>query len=784
MISMVDKIDQKVGGSGNAFSGSGPVTINNITKNYYSSEEPCSTTKALSELAPLFGVPNLPPRYLERPEYLDSFREALLSGETEAVGITGRSQYIGVQGMGGLGKSVLAGALAWDEEVRRAFPDGIFWLRFGQEVDEAGVLELQKEILLVLAPDGLPESPAQGRNLLNLALQGKRCLLIADDLWESRHINHFDLADSGSRFLLTTRNNEVIQETGARRCELELLSDEQARELLAKCSGFAEEDLPEEAEAILRECNRLPLAVAAIGSMVNGKGRSRWQLALKKLQNARLDKIPAKFDRYYGYENLFKVFQVSVEDLPEKVQTYFKTLVVFAEDTKIPEAVLQLFWEHIGDGEYEPLEAVDLLVQRSLLTPAGEESFTLHDLLRDYLVFQTDGEVAELHRQLLAAYKVKYPGGWYMIPYDEEYFDINWIYHARLSSDLTQATDIADSLIRNQPLLSLDELMEALKFVNYDLEEIASHLLKINQESEVICLCLQIVPKDEAEKTARCLLKFTEDHEVISECLRILPDEEAKKEARNLLRSSEDYAVIDVCFKMLPDNEAQKEAKSLLKSSKNEIVLSICLKLLGRAADEEARNFLKQRAGYFLAGTCLDLLRYDGKEECRYWLKKEREERSTSCRLDFIPKIGPFYENVIAKCLKILGDDAKEEARYWLMRGRGQLQVNCLNILGEDAKEEARHILGINRHPRVIIACLVILKGEAKEEARSLITSKKNEKVLMACCLILGREAEDVVTRLAQTARNKFVREKSQSILSGWNKNIATTRQQTPSAFP
>jgi len=35
---------------------------------------------------------------------------------------------VGVQGMGGIGKSVLASALAHDKEVSRAFPDGIYWL--------------------------------------------------------------------------------------------------------------------------------------------------------------------------------------------------------------------------------------------------------------------------------------------------------------------------------------------------------------------------------------------------------------------------------------------------------------------------------------------------------------------------------------------------------------------------------------------------------------------------------------------------------------------------------
>ncbi|XOF34231.1 MAG: NB-ARC domain-containing protein [Candidatus Electrothrix sp. YB6] len=507
-----EKIDQNVDGKGNAFSGSGPVTVNNITKNYYPPEKPSSTTNDPSELAPLFGVPNLPPRYLERPEYLDPFREALLSRETEAVGITGRSQYIGVQGMGGLGKSVLAAALAWDEEVRRTFPDGIFWLRFGQEMDEAGVLELQKEILLVLAPDSLPESPAQGRNLLNLALQGKRCLLIADDLWESSQLNPFDLADSGSRFLLTTRNNEVIQETGAHRCELELLSDKQARELLAKCSGFAGKDLPEEAEAILRECGRLPLAVAAIGSMVNGKGRSRWQLALDKLENARLDKIPAKFDRYSGYENLFKVFQVSVEDLPPEVQDYFKTLIVFAEDTEIPESVLQLYWEHIGQGEYEPLEAVDLLVQRSLLSPAKNESFTLHDLLRDYLVFQADGEVAELHKQLLEAYKAAYPDGWHTITdTDSFYFEKNWMYHAeKAQAKVDLVKEITADFIDNNPLEHLPGLSAPLNGIDglfrEDHPEAIARMLNLNKKSDKETVS-NILAEDPATKEIQQLRK-------------------------------------------------------------------------------------------------------------------------------------------------------------------------------------------------------------------------------------------------------------------------------------
>ena len=49
-----------------------------------------------------------------------------------------------ISGMGGIGKTVLASALAHDTEVREAFPDGIYWLTFGQNPN---LLGLQNQLL-------------------------------------------------------------------------------------------------------------------------------------------------------------------------------------------------------------------------------------------------------------------------------------------------------------------------------------------------------------------------------------------------------------------------------------------------------------------------------------------------------------------------------------------------------------------------------------------------------------------------------------------------------------
>lgn len=83
----------------------------------------------------LYGVPELPPNFLPRPEALDALKARVLTAETRPVGVTGAARHVGVHGMGGLGKSVLAAALARDEELRQAFPDGIFWIILGQTPD-------------------------------------------------------------------------------------------------------------------------------------------------------------------------------------------------------------------------------------------------------------------------------------------------------------------------------------------------------------------------------------------------------------------------------------------------------------------------------------------------------------------------------------------------------------------------------------------------------------------------------------------------------------------------
>jgi hypothetical protein len=78
-------------------------------------------------------LPLLPERYKARETDLADARAKLL-GTRQALGIISQARAVGLQGMGGIGKTVLAAALVQDPAVRERFSDGICWLTFGRDV--------------------------------------------------------------------------------------------------------------------------------------------------------------------------------------------------------------------------------------------------------------------------------------------------------------------------------------------------------------------------------------------------------------------------------------------------------------------------------------------------------------------------------------------------------------------------------------------------------------------------------------------------------------------------
>ncbi|MEA2665285.1 MAG: hypothetical protein QOI11_2229 [Candidatus Eremiobacteraeota bacterium] len=335
------------------------------------------------------------PHFLPRSNELDELKRRLLDKSSKPVAVTGVGS-VGVQGMGGIGKTVLASALVHDSDVQGAFPDGIYWITVGQHPN---IVDLQNELLykITRAP---AVSVGQVKDALREALAGQRSLVVLDDVWNVEHAHAFRESCAPARLLVTTRNKPVLVGIGAVEHRVGVLAPEDAIALLA---SWALEDeaapLPPQAGAIAKECGYLPLALAAIGAMIR-LSPTAWADALTRLQRADLAAIE-RASPHYPYPDLLRALAVSIDALDGPDRERYLDLAIFPEDQPIPERVLSELW---GVDGLATRDCMRRLVARSLASDAvasGCEALMLHDLQRDVIRKQREATLPDIHLRLV-----------------------------------------------------------------------------------------------------------------------------------------------------------------------------------------------------------------------------------------------------------------------------------------------------------------------------------------------------------------------------------------------
>ncbi|HUW84091.1 MAG TPA: NB-ARC domain-containing protein [Phycisphaerae bacterium] len=362
------------------------------------------------------NVPRLPDSFLPRPEYLQQVKDALLADVRQPVAVTGAARTAGLWGMGGIGKSVLAAAVARDPDVLRAFPDGVIWITLGQNPN---LTIRQSQLATALGGSGGFEDVQQGRAYLSQLLADRGSLIVLDDVWQPAHVTPFDALGPHCRMLVTTRKQDVVKDIGAVPCEVELLDHDQATALFAGAVGGIKGKLPAQAREIIERCGNLPLALSMVGNMAS-KRPDRWDNILGKLRSANLARISQHL-KDYEHPDLLAAMQISVDDLPADVRRRYLDFAVFPEDTAVPETVLRTLWESHGLNEYDTQDVLDVLVDRSLLRRDDRGRLTLHDLQRDYLRSEA-GDFKPLHQRLVEAYGNRCKHNWPAGPNDGYYF--------------------------------------------------------------------------------------------------------------------------------------------------------------------------------------------------------------------------------------------------------------------------------------------------------------------------------------------------------------------------
>lgn len=323
-------------------------------------------------------APPLPVNFVERPEALIALRNALITDEGgRHIALTA------LEGMGGIGKTVLAQALCHDEVVQLAFPDGVIWVTVGKEAT-FDPLTRMKEVGKALGDDlSRYDNELGAKNQYRNTIRSKAALIIVDDVWRTSDLEPL-LAESSprSRLLFTTRDASIAAAVGACEHVADLLTDEQSRQVFARWSGLDEPTLPDIAGDVIRECGRLPLALSMVGAMLRGATPAFWKRALDLLRNADLAKIKAQFP-HYPYRDVLRAIQVSVEALEQTARDRYIGLAVLLEGMAAAPQIQQCLW---GVNEFDAAETAEQFVALSLAQRVQPEgSIRLHDLQLDYV---------------------------------------------------------------------------------------------------------------------------------------------------------------------------------------------------------------------------------------------------------------------------------------------------------------------------------------------------------------------------------------------------------------
>jgi hypothetical protein len=324
-------------------------------------------------------IPPLPQNFIPREQAIAELRNLVFTeGEQTNIAVTA------VAGMGGIGKTVLATALCRNTAVQRAFPDGIAWITIGREWNGDFVPRM-REVAKALGDDlSGYDTPVACENRYRNILREKAALIVVDDVWNVEHLKLMLVDAPRSRFLFTTRDGGIAKAVTDRKYSADLLDDDEARTLLARSARKKVEELPPEADHIIRACNGLAAAISQIGASLRDLSLPEWRDTLEALDKADISAIEEQLPP--GQQSFFKSLAVSIQAVPLQMQERYLKLAVLLEDMPAPSVVLQTLW---AVNEAETRRTARYLVDRSLATWESAQDpsrgIKLHDLQLDYI---------------------------------------------------------------------------------------------------------------------------------------------------------------------------------------------------------------------------------------------------------------------------------------------------------------------------------------------------------------------------------------------------------------
>lgn len=288
-------------------------------------------------------------------------------------------KFLGLHGIGGVGKTTLSKALY--NKLASHFTHRTFILNVKEIVAQQGIMSLQKKIIQGLFPSNAfyfsPHNAIEGREKFRRMLREKRILLVLDDVDDVNILKTLIGGKSwffeGSRVVISTRNRGVlIEDIVDETFEVRELGDTDSLKLFSYHAFRRPDPSPaflNISKQIVSITGKLPLALEVFGSFLFDKrSQEEWVDALGKLKQIRSPR-------------LHDILKISYDGLDDEEKCIFLDVACLFLD-QLDKKVENVIDVMKGCG-FRARIAFDTLTARSLVKVIDGGDLWMHDQIRD-----------------------------------------------------------------------------------------------------------------------------------------------------------------------------------------------------------------------------------------------------------------------------------------------------------------------------------------------------------------------------------------------------------------